>query len=88
MGKLSEFEYHENNSKNEKVTEEDLREKFDTYKDMNKQQLNSELFSEVARQKAQGTFDFQKLSSMVENLRGAISEQDYNNIKRILESLK
>lgn len=88
MAKLSEFEFNNNRQKEEKVTEQDLREKFDEYKDMSKDQLNSQLFSEVARQKAQGTFDYNKLSDMVESLRGALPEQDYNNIKRILESLR
>lgn len=83
--KLSEFEFK---NENQKVTEEDLKNKFDQYKDMSKDELNSQLFSEVARQKAQGSFDYQKLASMVENLRGALPENDFNNIKRILESLK
>lgn len=86
MGKLSDFQF--NNFKQESIKEEDLRQKFDQYKDMSKQELNSQLFSEVARQKAEGSFDYEKLSGMVENLKGALPEQDYNNIKRILESLK
>ena len=86
MARLSEFDFNKN--KKNTVTEKELRDKFDEYKDMNKEQLNSQLFSEVARQKSQGTFDYDKLSSMVESLRGALPEQDYNNIKRILESLR
>ena len=84
MGRLSDFQ----SSKEEKVSEKDLREKFDEYKDMNKDQLSKQLFSEVAKQKAEGKFDFQQLSSMVENLKGMLPEQDYQNIKRILESLR
>lgn len=88
MGRLSDFEINNKNNQSKKVSEQDLRDKFDYYKNMNQQQLNSELFSEVARQKANGTFDFNKLSQMVESLRGSLPEQDYNNIKRILESLR
>ena len=84
MGRLSDFQ----SSKEEKVSEKDLREKFDEYKDMNKDQLSKQLFSEVAKQKAEGKFDFQQLSSMVENLKGMLPEKDYQNIKRILESLR
>ena len=87
MGKISDFEFY-NNYKDEKVNEQDLKNKFDQYKDMSKDQLNSELFSEVARQKAEGCFDYQKLSLMVDNLKGILPDQDYNNIKRILESLR
>lgn len=86
MAKLSEFEF--NNQKSDNVSEEELKNKFEQYKDMSKEQLNSQLFSEVARQKMEGSFDYEKLAGMVENLRGALPEQDYNNIKRILESLK
>ena len=86
MAKLSQFDF--NGKDKENVSEKDIRRKFDEYKDMNKQQLNSQLFSEVARQKAAGTFDYDKLAEMVEGLRGSLPEQDYNNIKRILESLK
>lgn len=84
MGKLSSFEFN----KDEKVSEKDLKEKFDQYSGMNKQQLNQQLFEEVARQKKEGKFDFAALSGMVENLKGMVSQQDYENIKRILESLK
>jgi len=86
MGKLSDFNF--NNQKKEQLKEQDIRNKFDEYKDMSKDQLNSQLFQEVARQKAEGSFDYEKLESMVNNLRGMISEQDYNNIKRILENLR
>ena len=87
MGKLSEFEFS-NKSSSQKVSEEDLRDTFDKYKNMDRQQLNSQLYSEVAKQKMQGTFDYNKLASMVESLKGSLPEQDYNNIKRILETLR
>ena len=70
------------------IMQKDLKEKFDQYSGMNKQQLNQQLFEEVARQKKEGKFDFAALSGMVENLKGMVSQQDYENIKRILESLK
>ena len=50
--------------------------------------LNNKLFEEVARQKQNGTFDYDALSKMIETLRGSLPENDYNNLKRILESLK
>ncbi len=84
MGRLSQFE----NNNNEKTKEDEIKEKFETFKGMNKNELNSELYKEVARQKSCGTFDYNKLSAMVDNLKGTLPEGDYNNIKRILESLK
>lgn len=85
MPKLSEFNFEK---KEKTVNEEDVRGQFEKYKDMSKQELNYQLLSEVARQKSQGTFDYDKLSQMVEGLKGSLPEQDYNNIKRILESLR
>ena len=81
MARLSQF------SPSEK-TREELKEKYDTYKNMNSSELNAQLYKEVARQKSSGTFDYNALSNMVESLRGSIPEGDYNNIKRILESLR
>ena len=93
MSKLSQFST-QNNDKNrvqktkENATQADIEEKFNTYKDMSKEQLNSELFKEVARQKTQGTFDYDGLERMVESLQGSLSVEQYNNIKRLLENLK
>lgn len=85
MGKLSEFK---NEEKKYNTQEEELKEKYDKYKNMNKQELDAALLQEVARQKQNGSFDYNALEGMVESLRGSLPENDYNNIKRILESLK
>ena len=50
--------------------------------------LNKELFKEVAKQKQAGTFDYARLEGMLESLRGSLTEENYQNMKRILESLK
>lgn len=88
MGRLSDFKYNQKNDINENVSEEQIKEKFNEYKDLSHDELSNELFKEVARQKNQGTFDYQKLNSMVESLKGALPEESFNNMKRILESLK
>ena len=93
MAKLSDFYKSQDNSSNEKqsqskVNESQIKDKFNTYKDMSSEQLNSELFKEVARQKSQGTFDYAGLERMVQSLQGSLSAEQYNNIKRLLESLK
>ncbi len=85
MSKLSQFS---NLPQNEKEAKEELNEKFNLYKDMNKQQLNEQLMQEVARQKQAGSFDFATLSNMVESLKSVLPETDYQNVKRILESLR
>ena len=82
MAKLSEFEFNDNQN------ERELKNRFDLFKNMSKDQLENELVKEVARQKGNGSFDFEGLSNMVESLRGVLPENQFNNIKRILENLK
>ena len=55
---------------------------------MSQKDLSEELFKEVSRQKSKGTFNYNALSSMVENLRPSLTQEQYQNMKRILESLK
>ncbi len=88
MSRLSEFQPRNENRTNEKSREEEIRQKYDQFSGMNQSQLNAELFKEVARQKSAGTFDYASLSNMVEGLRGSLPESDYQNIKRILETLR
>ncbi len=88
--RLSDF--NQNNDKepikNSKLSEQDVMNKYNQYKDLSQEQLNKELFKEVARQKQAGTFDYSKLEGMLESLKGSLSTEDYMNMKRILESLK
>lgn len=82
MGKLSNF-----NSETENQQEE-LMNKYNEYKNMSESQISGELFKEVQRQKNNGTFDYEKLEKMVESLKDNLPEENYNNIKRILQSIK
>ena len=85
--RLSDFK-GEGEKKQSKITEQDILKKYNEYKDLPGEQLNQELFKEVSRQKMNGTFDYQKLKSMLEGLRGSLSEENYQNMLKILESLK
>ena len=78
----------DNQQKSASATEQDVVKLYNKYKDMDAGTLNSTLFSEVARQKSNGTFDYQKLESMLEGMKDALGETNYQNMKRILESLK
>ena len=85
MARLSQF-HGENKKQN--IAEEDLMSKFDEYKNLNQAQLNQKLFEEVSRQKREGSFDYQALENMLEAIKGNLSENDYQNVKRMLELLK
>ena len=89
--KLSSYKQNDGKSTecdNKNVTEKEIIDKYNEYKDMSSEQLNHELFKEVTRQKQNGTFDYKKLESMLEGLKGSLSEENYQNMKRILEGLK
>lgn len=86
MAKFSQFQ--NNNRGNRNASQDEIRNKYDQYKDMSSTQLNQELLSEVARQKANGQFDYQALENMVNSLQGVLPWQDFQNIRRILETLK
>ena len=90
MAKLSDFNIDNKNSEpqNQKVSQEELYQKYNEYKDLSQSQLNNELFKEVSRQKQNGTFNYQQLESMLEGLRSTLGEENYKNMKRILENLR
>ena len=89
MGKLSQFDYTKRQDKRaETVSEEDIAKKYNSLKDMPKDQLERQLFDEVAKQKREGTFDYEQLESLIEGLKSGLSEQDYQNVKRMLSLLK
>ena len=86
MGKISDFNFS-NQYPNDDI-QKGLEEKYEGYKNMSQSQLNEELFKEVGRQKNSGTFDYEKLEKMVSSLQGMMPQENYENIKRILNSLK
>lgn len=97
MSKLSEFKNNKidekentqnNKTQKENITEKDLMDKYNQYKDLDSNQIRDELFNEVARQKANGVFDYNKLENSLDSIKGVISEDNYQNMKKILESLK
>ena len=75
--KLSEFEQPE-----------DLMSKYNQLKDLPQDELTKRLFEEVARQKSEGTFNYSQLKTMLENIKGMLPNETYQNMQRILETLK
>lgn len=84
MAKFSQF--HQNDKAN--LTEKDIKDKFNEYKDMNSDELHSTLLSEVAKQKNAGNFDYGSLRNMVDSLSGVLPKSDYERVVKLLESLK
>ncbi len=89
MAKLSDFKSkNEEQKKDRDVSEIDLQNIYNHYKDMSQDDLSKELFSEVARQKSQGTFDYNRLNFMIDSIRPSLTNEQYENMKRMLDSLK
>ncbi len=84
--KLSDFK--DSKPKNEQVSESNLQQIYDKYKNSSQSELFSALMQEVASQKANGTFDFENLQKMVNSLEGAVPQENFEQMKRILNRLK
>ena len=90
MARLSEFSNQSNDKKknSEKVTQENLQETYNKYKNYSQSELFSTLMEQVEKQKRDGTFDYSQLENMINSLQGSLPQENFENIKRILERLK
>ncbi len=86
MTKLSEFKF--DNRQKKAVTEQDLQQTYEKYKDKSQNELFESLMQQVNLQKANGTFDYAALEQMVNSLQGSLPKENFENIKRIMERLK
>lgn len=94
MGKnFADFEFDssakaENKTKVCNNTEQDIKARYDQLKDLDRDSLQNKLFEEVAAQKANGTFNYQLLQSSLESLQAFMPPENYQNLKRLLESIR
>lgn len=77
-----------NENKSQKMTQDDVIKEYDKIKNLSQDEAKSQLMNEVFKQKQNGTFNFQNLSAQVDGLKGYLPEKDYQNLKRMLESLR
>ena len=91
MNNLKDFNFNHTNvcdCENKSQYEQQAKDMISKYKDMNNQQLASELISEVARQKANGTFDKSKLIAMLDSIKGMLKyESQYIQLRQVIENL-
>ena len=69
-------------------TEEDIKQTFDKYKDMPQDELLKTFFSEVDKQKKDGTFDIENLKSLVNSMAPILTQEQLSNINSILERIR
>ena len=82
--KISDFK--QNNKEDKK--QEDLMGQYNDLKDLSQDDLTRKLFEETTRQKQEGTFDYEKLSSTLNSLSMYMPKENFEKMKSILERLK
>ena len=86
---LSEFsEENVEGKKEESFKESNLKEAYEKYKDMPEDELLKTLFTEVDKQKQNGTFNFENLKSLVESMAPMLTSEQLNNINILLEKMR
>ena len=61
---------------------------YNEYKDKAEDEWRSELFKYVAKQKENGTLDYENLSNMLNQISPFLNEQQKNKMKDILNQIK
>lgn len=88
MKSLSDFSKEKLEKENKKISEDDIKEAYDKYKDLSEDELLSTLFKEVDKQKQNGTFDLENLKSLVSSMSPMLTDEQLNNINNLLERLR
>ncbi len=89
--KLSEMKKNETNHSSNKVTateNKNIKETYEELKDFSSDKLMSRLVKEVQAQKNSGVFDYDALRASIEKIKIYLPTETYENMIRIIESLK
>ncbi len=84
--KLSEMPKNENTIKDDKT--KNMKKSYDDLKDLGSDELLERFKREVQQQKEDGTFDVNLLINSIDKIKMYLPEQTYENIKRIIESIR
>ena len=94
--KFSEFAKQNNNQDSTQKTDEKTQKNFsenienlyDKYKNLTQEELMQELAKNVAKQKQNGTFDFDNISQSINAILPYLSEEQKQNIMSLLSVIK
>lgn len=80
----------EQNNEEEKIKKEanKINALYNEYKGMSEDELINELYKYVTKQKQDGTFDYDSLNNMLNQLTPFLTSEQQNKMKDILNSLK
>lgn len=74
--------------KTQNMDEDAVKKKVEDFSKLSEGDLMQELYKEVGKQKASGSFDANKLSKQLENVKPMLSEKQNANLEKILKNLK
>lgn len=74
--------------KNQEKTTDDIVKEYNKLKDLGSDELTTMLFNEVNKQKSDGTFNYESLIASIESIKEMIPQNTYENLKKLVESLK
>lgn len=90
--KLSEFCQKDENCEQtqEKVqkNQENIENLYEKYKNFSSDELLGELYKNVAKQKTDGTFDYEKIKNTISGVLPYLNESQKNNLMTILEKIQ
>lgn len=88
--KLSEMscQTDEKRANKQKDKEKQIEDEFNELKNCSSDQLMEKLAQEVKKQKLNGQFDYEALKNSIEQIKIYLPTQTYENMLRIIESLK
>ena len=78
----------EKRAKKQKDEEKQIEDEFNELKNCSSDQLMEKLAQEVKKQKLNGQFDYEALKNSIEQIKIYLPTQTYENMLRIIESLK
>ncbi len=80
--KLSEMPKHESQDK------KNIESSYDEMKNCSADELRARLVKEIQSQKSRGVFDYDALMSSIERIKAYLPAETYENMLRIVESLR
>ena len=87
--RLSEYKCEENIKQEKKQkNEEKIEDMYEKYKNFNKNDLTNELFNNIAKQKKDGTFDYEKIKNTITQIMPYLNAEQQKNLLSILEKIK
>ncbi len=90
--KLSEYKCEDKKNKkinkNTQQKKENIENLYEKYKNFNQNDLTSELFNNIEKQKNEGTFDYEKIKNTISQIMPYLNGEQQKNMLSILEKIK